>query len=139
MTINRRNPCQVSRCITHSQCFKPWVPTTKLDRRRLEVDIWDVLIVLAFQSTVDKEECLVSLVVLLDRAERTRRSGNLVNRVEWCACKFGVLGLSIQYSVALAEHRFTSTRKMLSASEMGTFSEPEFRYPAIWRLFAVFA
>ncbi len=45
--------------------------------------------------------------------------------MKWCAFKPGILGLSIQDSVALAEHRLTSTWKMLSASEMGTFSEPK--------------
>lgn len=139
MMINHCRPRQVPGCMTHSQCFKPWVPTTKLDRRRLKVDIWDVLIVLAFGGPVDKEERLVRVVVLLNRAERTRRSGNLMTRVEWCACKSGVSGLSIPDFVNLAEHRLTSTWKMLSASEMGTFSEPKLRYFAIGRLFAVLA
>lgn len=61
-----------------------------------------------------------------------------MDRVEWCACKFGVLDQSIQDSVpldsvALAEQQLTSTRKMPSASEMGTFSEPKLRDPIVVR------
>lgn len=62
-----------------------------------------------------------------------------MNRVEWCACKYGVLGLSTKGSVTLAEHRLTSTGKMLSASEMGTFSEPKFWDLAVVRVLVVFA
>lgn len=62
-----------------------------------------------------------------------------MNRVEWCACKSGVLGPPIQDSVALADHKLTSTWKMVSASEMGTFSEPKLRDFAVVRVLAVFA
>ena len=41
--------------------------------------------------------------------------------------------------IALAEHRLTSTWKMGSASEMGTFSEPKLCDFAVIRALAVFA
>ena len=62
-----------------------------------------------------------------------------MKRVKWCACKSGVLDLPIQDSVALPEHKLTSTWKMLSASEMGTFSEPKLRDLALVRVPAIIA
>lgn len=62
-----------------------------------------------------------------------------MDRVEWRACKSCVLGLSAQDSVALAERRLTPARKMLSASEMGTFSEPKPCDSAVVRVLAVLA
>ena len=62
-----------------------------------------------------------------------------MNRVEWCACKSDVLGLFTRDSVALAKPGLTSTWKMLSTSEMGTFSEPKLRDFAVLRVLAVFA
>ena len=108
-----------------------------MDWGRLEVGIWDILIVLAFRGPVNKEERLFRVVVLFLRAERARRSRDIMNRVEWCAWKFGVLGQSIQDLVVLAERRLTSTWKMLSASEVGTFGEPKPGDFAITRAFTV--
>ena len=62
-----------------------------------------------------------------------------MNGMKWCAFISAVLGPSIQDSVALAQHRLTSTWKMLSASEMGTFSEPKLGDFAIVRVLVVFA
>ena len=62
-----------------------------------------------------------------------------MNRVERCACKSGELGPSLQKYVALVEHKLTTTWKMLSAGEMGTFSEPKLRNLAVMRVLFAFA
>lgn len=51
----------------------------------------------------------------------------------------GVLSLSTKDSVLVVEHRLTSTWKMLSTSEMSTFSEPKLRDFAVLRVLAIFA
>ena len=62
-----------------------------------------------------------------------------MNRVEWCAYKIGVLDRSIHNITVLAEHELTSTWKMLSAREMGTFSKPKLGAFAIVRALAILA
>ena len=77
--------------------------------------------------------------MLLNRAEGTWRSRNLVNRVERCACKSGESGPSLRNYVAIVEHKLTTTWKMLSAGEMGTFSKPKLRNLAVMRVLVTFA
>ena len=62
-----------------------------------------------------------------------------MNRVERCACKSGELGPSFKNYVALVEHKLTTTWKMFSAGEMGTFSEPKLRNLAVMRSLVAFA
>ena len=62
-----------------------------------------------------------------------------MNRVERCACESVELGPSLQSYVALVEHKLTTTWKMLSAGEMGTFSEPKPRNLAVMRVLVPFA